>query len=136
VSKSSARRATQLLQLSPNKTAVIHSLQPHGPASRVHFWSWFLQSVIKGEIDPQLTFYSDEAWFQLQGYINTQNNPYWSSQNSHLAHEVLLHPVKVGAWCAVSARRNVGPTFLMKQLQKISMCRGTAFLTPPVICEL
>jgi hypothetical protein len=38
------------------------------PASRVHFFSWFLQPVVEGEIDPQLTFFSDEAWFHLQGY--------------------------------------------------------------------
>jgi hypothetical protein len=56
-----------------------------------------------------LTFY--EAWVRLQGYINTQNNRYWSSQNPHLTHEVLLHLVQVGVWCAVSARRVVGPVF-------------------------
>jgi hypothetical protein len=29
----------------------------------------------------------------------------------HRIHKVLLHPVKVGVWCAVSARRIVGPVF-------------------------
>jgi hypothetical protein len=43
--------------------------------------------------------------------MNTQNNRYWSSQNPHLTHEVLLHPVKVGVWCAVSAGRIVGSVF-------------------------
>jgi hypothetical protein len=76
VSKSSARRATQLLKLRPYKTTVIHTLQQREPASRAHFCNWFLQTVIDGEIDPQLTFFSDEAWFHLQGYINTQNNRY------------------------------------------------------------
>jgi hypothetical protein len=33
------------------------------------------------------------------------------SKNPHLAHEVLFHPVKFGAWCAVSARRIVGAVF-------------------------
>jgi hypothetical protein len=32
-------------------------------------------------IDLQLSFFSDEVWFHLQGYINTQNNCYWISQN-------------------------------------------------------
>jgi hypothetical protein len=76
VSKSNARTATQLLNLRPYKAIVIHVLQPHNPASKVHFCNSFLQSVIEGEIDPQLTFISDEAWFHLQGYINTQNNYY------------------------------------------------------------
>jgi hypothetical protein len=65
VSKSYARTATQLLKLRPYKTA-IHALQPRDPVSRVHFCSWFLQSVIEVEIDPQLTIFSDEAWFHLQ----------------------------------------------------------------------
>jgi hypothetical protein len=52
----------------------------------------------------------------LQGYIDRQNNHYWSSQNPHLTHEVLLHPVKVSVWCAVGARRIVGPVFLNKTI--------------------
>jgi hypothetical protein len=76
VSKSSARRETQLLKLRPYKTRVIQILQPCDPASRVHFCNWFLQSVVKNVTNPQLAFFSDEAWFYLQGYINTQNNHY------------------------------------------------------------
>jgi hypothetical protein len=85
----------------------MHVLQPR---------SWFLQSVVEGEIDRQLTFFSDEAWFHLQGYIKTQNNRDWSSQDPHLTHEVPLHPVKVGVWCAASARIVVPVFFLTKQL--------------------
>jgi hypothetical protein len=83
----------------------MHALQPRDPASRVPFCTWFLQPAVEGEINPQFTFFSDEVWFHLQGYINTQNNRYWSSRNPHLTHEVLLHPVQFGARCAVSARR-------------------------------
>jgi hypothetical protein len=28
------------------------------------------QSVVEGEVNMQLIFLSDEAWFHLQGYIN------------------------------------------------------------------
>jgi hypothetical protein len=96
VSKSSARRATQLLKLRPRKTKAINALQLRNSPSRVYFCSWFLKSVVEGEIDPQLIFFSDEAWFRLQGYINTLNNHYWISQNPHLTHEIPLHQVKVG----------------------------------------
>jgi hypothetical protein len=57
VSKSSAKRSTQLLKLRPYKTRVMHALQPRDPASRVHFCVWFLQSVVKGKINLQLTFF-------------------------------------------------------------------------------
>jgi hypothetical protein len=104
-----------LLKLRPY-TTVIHALQPRDPAIMFHFCG-FLQAVVECEIDPQFIFFSDEVWFHLQGYINIKNNRYWSSHDSHLSHEVLLHPVKVGVWCAVSARRIVGPVFyLTKQL--------------------
>jgi hypothetical protein len=116
VSKSSARRVTQFLKLRPYKTTAIHALRPGDPASRIHFSNWFLRSVVEGEINPQLTFFSDAVWFHLQGYINTQNNRFWISQNPHLTHKEPLHPVNVGVWCAVRARRIVGPAFLTKQL--------------------
>jgi hypothetical protein len=103
VSKASARPAAQLLNIIPYETTVNHTLQPRDPASGVYFCSWLLQSVI-GETNRPLAFFSDEAWFHLQGYINTQNNRYWSSQNPHLTHEVQPHLVKVGVWCAVSPR--------------------------------
>jgi hypothetical protein len=43
----------QLLKPRPYKTA-IHALQPRDTTSRVHFCSWFLQSVVESEIDPKL----------------------------------------------------------------------------------
>jgi hypothetical protein len=61
-----------------------------------------------------------------QGYINMQNNCYWSSQNPHLTHEVLLDPVKVGVWCAVSARRIVVPVFFN---ETINFEKGSIFNT-------
>jgi hypothetical protein len=74
VSKFTARRETQLLKLRPFKTTVTNALQPRDPVSMVQFCSWFVQSVVEGEIDPQLTFFSDEALFHLQGYISTQSS--------------------------------------------------------------
>jgi hypothetical protein len=106
--------ATQLLKLTPYKITVIHALHPRDPANRVHFCSWFLQTVVECGIDPQLTFFSVEVWFHLQRYINMQNNRYWSSLNPLLTHEVAFHPVKAGVWCAV--RKIDVPSFLTKQL--------------------
>jgi hypothetical protein len=106
-----------LLQLKPYKSVVIHALQLHDPTSRVHCCSWFLQCTTEDEIDLQPTFFSDEAWFHLHGYINTKNIPYWNSQNPHLTNKACLHPVKVGVGQAVSARRIAQPAiFLREQL--------------------
>jgi hypothetical protein len=106
VSKSTAKMATQWLMFGPYKTTAIHA---HLAAAWSSWKNSFLQSAIEGEINVQLTLFSDEDWFHLQGYINMQNNCYWSSQNPHLTHKFLLHPMKVVVWCAVSARRIVVP---------------------------
>jgi hypothetical protein len=95
-------------------------LQSREPASCVHFYSRLLQSVAKGEIDSELAFFSDEAWFHLPGYISTQNNRYWSSQNPHLTHDVPAPSSEVGVLCAVSERRVVGPMFLNETIN----CEG------------
>jgi hypothetical protein len=41
-------------------SAVGSSHQPRNPASRVHSCSWFLQSVVEGEINLLLAFFSDK----------------------------------------------------------------------------
>jgi hypothetical protein len=84
-------------------------LQPRDPLAG--FIYAVLRSVVECEIDPQLTF-SDEARVYLQGYINTQKNRYWSSQNPHETYEAPLQPVKM---CAVGAR-TVGLVFLTNPL--------------------
>jgi hypothetical protein len=47
----------------------------------------------------------------MQGYINTQNKCYWSLRSPYVTDEVSLHPMKIGVWCAISARRTVVPVF-------------------------
>jgi hypothetical protein len=70
-----------------------------------------LQAVHDGILDPKLTFFTDEAWFHLSGYINVQNNRYWSSINPRQTFEVPLHDQKIGVWCVITASRIVGPIF-------------------------
>jgi hypothetical protein len=80
VSKSNAGTGTQLLKLELYKATVIHTLLACDPASRVHFCSSFLQSVVvEGETDQQSIFFPDERWSHLQGHKNTQSICYWIS---------------------------------------------------------
>jgi hypothetical protein len=41
----------------------------------------------------------------------TKNNGYWNTRNSHIVHKVQLCDVKVGVWCALSARKIMGSVF-------------------------
>src|SRR5579872_6567962 len=58
-----------------------------------------------------LTFFSDEAWFHLSGYVNSQNMRMWSTDNPYVFTETPLHAQKIGVWLAVSRRRIIGPIF-------------------------
>jgi len=54
-------------------------------------------------------FFTDEAWFHLSGYVNSQNYRTWRTENPHNYTESTLHPQKIGVWCAISRRRIIGP---------------------------
>ncbi|GFV42521.1 uncharacterized protein TNCV_2905301 [Trichonephila clavipes] len=46
-------------------------------------------------------FFSDEAHFWLNGYINKQNCRIWSEANLQVYVETPLHPEKLTVWCAL-----------------------------------
>jgi hypothetical protein len=63
--------------------------------ARLHFVNYYPHGVHAAAIDPTLCLFKDEAWFHFSGYVNSQNNRYWSGENPTLIHEVPLHDVKV-----------------------------------------
>jgi pimeloyl-CoA synthetase len=67
------------------------------------FVTSFCRQYLMGVLDSELTFFSDEAWFHLTGYISTQNSGYWSSTNLKQTLELPLHDQKIGVWCAITA---------------------------------
>jgi hypothetical protein len=48
------------------------------------------------------TWFSDEAWFHLSSFVNSQNTCLWGSENPHALFEEPLHSQKVGMFCALS----------------------------------
>jgi hypothetical protein len=43
--------------------------------------------------------------------VNSQKSCYWSAENPRLINELPLHDEKISIWCAISARRIIGPIF-------------------------
>jgi hypothetical protein len=41
-------------------------------------------------------FFTDEAWFCLNGFVNVHNNQCWSSENHDVLNEASLHNPKLG----------------------------------------
>jgi Asp-tRNA(Asn)/Glu-tRNA(Gln) amidotransferase B subunit len=111
VSEKTACRATKNLHLWPYRITQVQVTEEGNYRRRAHCCNWFLQALHDGVLDPKLTFFTDEAWFHLSGYINAQNNRYWSSINLKQMFEVPLHDQKIGVWCAITASRIVRPIF-------------------------
>lgn len=97
--------ARKVLHLFPYKISVIQELKSHDCEQRMIFCDWL---IAVNEDDPSFLntcFWSDEAWFHLSGYMNSQNSRWWSSENPHQFTETSLHPQKVGVWACMSGER-------------------------------
>lgn len=116
MSYGSVRRATKKLKLRPYRIHVVHELQEPDRGKRLQYCQWFLRFIHNSVQVLDYVFYSDEAWFHLSGYVNSQNNRYWSSENPNVFHETPLHSRKVGVWCAISRKRIVGPIFFTETI--------------------
>jgi hypothetical protein len=68
---------------------------------RMRFCNWFLQAVYDSVLAPELTFFTDEAWFHLRGCISIQNNRYWSTINLRQTFEAPFHNLMFGVRCAI-----------------------------------
>lgn len=74
-----------------------------------HYFSLF--SLISDEI-----IFTDEAWFYLTGYINSQNTRTWATENPHEILESPLHPEKIGVWCGITRKKIYGPIFFERTI--------------------
>ncbi|GFS51547.1 transposable element Tc3 transposase [Trichonephila clavipes] len=56
-------------------------------------------------------WFSHEAHFWLNGYVNKKNCRIWSAANPQVYVETPLHPEKLTVWCALWAGGIIGPYF-------------------------
>jgi hypothetical protein len=78
----------------------------------VQYCEWFQDFVTANEehiLD--VTFFSDEVWYPLSVYMNSQNSHVWLVVNPHAFQETPLHDKKVGVWCVISQSQVIGPIF-------------------------
>ena len=59
--------------------------------------------------------FSDEAHFDLGGYVNNQNCRIWGTENPHANIEKQTHPKRVTIWCGFWSRRIIGPFFFKNE---------------------
>jgi hypothetical protein len=82
-----------------------------------------------GLLDPKLTIFTYDANCNLSGHVNSKNNGYWRSENSHALIQLPLYEQKVGVCCAISANRIIGPIFYEETLDAQRYING--ILNPP-----
>jgi hypothetical protein len=127
MSASAALIATKLLNLHPHEATVIYELCDTDCEGRVHFMNWYLHAVLDREIGCILILFNNEACFCLSGYINSRNNRYQLAVNLMLIHDVPLHDMKVGVWCAVGATRIIGCTFFVRACVHTDVLHSATF---------
>ena len=56
-------------------------------------------------------WWSGEAHFQLNGFVNKQNFSYWKMENTRILNEKELHPKRETVSCAIMCDCIIGPYF-------------------------
>ena len=59
-----------------------------------------MRSLLENQ-DPTLHLLKDEAWFNLNGYVDSENKGCWPVENPMLFYDVPWHEVKNRVWCPV-----------------------------------
>jgi hypothetical protein len=57
------------------------------------------------------TWFSDEAYFHLNGTVNKQNVRFWATEKPNIIHEKGMRGEKVRVWVALSSHGLIGPVF-------------------------
>jgi len=96
---------------------VLHELKEPDQVKRVAYCRWFQTHLKENPGILDYTWFSDEAWFHLSGYVNSQNSRIWASENPNAIHEEPLHSEKIGVWCGMSQRRIIGPIFFEETIK-------------------
>jgi hypothetical protein len=85
-------------------------MKPVDYEKRVRFGNWFISHVHEGIIDPKLAFFTDEANFNVLGYVISQSNRYLSSENPRALIQLPLYDQKAYD-VSISANCIFGPIF-------------------------
>jgi DNA-binding transcriptional MocR family regulator len=111
LSRSTCQRAAKKAALHAYRFRVVQELKQQDYDKRMTYCHWFQTFIDENPGILDYTWFSDEAWLHLSGYVNSQNTRLWGSENPHALFEEPLHSQKVGVFCALSQRRIIGLMF-------------------------
>jgi hypothetical protein len=95
------------LHLHAYRIQMTQELKPTDHVQRREFVNWVLENQkVDGSFSKKIIF-SDEAHFQLDWYVNTQNCWIWYAENPQMIHEKPLH-ARATVWCRFWDGRMIG----------------------------
>lgn len=103
--------ARKHLGLKAYKITKNFALKEPDRARRTDFCHWALEKIDQDPSFLDQLWFSDEAHFHLNGYVNSQNCRIWGEENPHVSVQVGLHSRKVTVWAAMSRKAIIGPFF-------------------------
>ena len=87
-------------------------------------WEIGLRSTYRRGRFRQKKIFSDEAHFDLGGYVNKQNCRIQSTENSHSYIEKPTHPKRVTVWCGFWCRSIIGQFFFQNEPGEAAAVNG------------
>lgn len=96
------------LALKAYKVQITQEIKPLDHLKRRAFINWVKEQPPNFS---QKIIFSDEAHFEIGGYVNKQNCRIWGEENPRLIYERPLHPKRVTVWCALWNSGVIGPYF-------------------------
>ncbi|XP_031330713.1 uncharacterized protein LOC116161496 [Photinus pyralis] len=102
------------LELRPYRLQLLQALKPTDHLLRANFANDMLLHDNEDFLD--LVVFSDESTFHLSGRVNTHNVRIWGSENPHMMVQVQRDSPKLNVFCAISGRKFMVLSFLVKQL--------------------
>ena len=87
LSRSTCQRAAKKAKLHAYRISMLQELKEPDQVKGVAYCRWFQTHLKENPGILDYTWFLDEAWFHLSGYVNSQNSRIWASENPNTIHE-------------------------------------------------